>query len=250
MQIRNHLLRAILVGSVPGVLAVGVAACGKPVVFQGESTLPIAGQAPAPVEAPKPPPRVEVRNNKIEIHEKIQFDYDKATIKPESFDLLNEIVAVIQKNPQIKKIRVEGYASSEGSAKHNLKLSADRAASVMKYLVDHGVSKDELSSKGFGVDNPIADNATEDGREQNRRVEFTIMEQDVTKKTVQIDPTTGKETVVDEKHETVTAPGADQDATKPAAEPAAKDKKPAAKDAGATKGAAAGQGATSGKAVP
>jgi outer membrane protein OmpA-like peptidoglycan-associated protein len=214
MRTRIHLLRAILVGSVPGLLAVGLAACGKPVVFQGKSTLPIAGQAPAPVEAPKPPPRVEVRNNKIEIHEKIQFDYDKATIKPESFDLMNEIVSVVEKNPQIKKIRVEGYASSEGSASHNMKLSAARASSVMKYMVDHGVSKDELSSKGFGVDDPIADNSTEEGREKNRRVEFSIMEQDVTNKTVQIDPTTGKEKVIDEKHETVTTPGAGQgDAT-------------------------------------
>ena len=111
------------------------------------------------------PPRVEVRDNKIEIHEKIQFDFDTATIKPASFDLMNEIAAVITKNPQIKRIRIEGYASSEGDANHNKKLSDDRAASVMKYLTDHGIAAQRLSSIGFGIDKPIADNSTEQGRE-------------------------------------------------------------------------------------
>src|SRR5262249_21366298 len=87
-----------------------VGACSTPMVFQGQSALTVAGTPPAP---PAPPPRVEVRENKIEIHEKIQFDYDKATIKPESFDLMKEIADVITKNPQIKKLRIEGHASSE-----------------------------------------------------------------------------------------------------------------------------------------
>jgi len=116
---------------------VAVLGCGGPVVFQGQSTLPVTWTPPAVAEA-KPPPRVEVRDNKIEIHDKIQFDYDKATIRPESFGLMNEIASVILKNPQIKKIRIEGNASSEGSPQHNQKLSEDRARSVMKYLTEHG----------------------------------------------------------------------------------------------------------------
>jgi outer membrane protein OmpA-like peptidoglycan-associated protein len=188
----------------------GLAACGSPVVFQGQSTLAVNGTPPAPppvVEA-KAPPRVEVRDNKIEIHEKIQFDLDKATIKPESFSLMNEIGDVISKNPQIKSIRIEGYASSEGDAKHNKQLSDSRAKSVMKYLVDHKIAAGSLQAIGYGVDHPIADNATEDGREKNRRVEFTILDQDVTKKKVEIDAATGKEKVVEEKHEDVKAPDA------------------------------------------
>jgi OOP family OmpA-OmpF porin len=163
---------------------------------------------PPPVVEAKAPPRVEVRDNKIEIHEKIQFDLDKATIKPESFSLMNEIGDVISKNPQIKSIRIEGYASSEGDAKHNKQLSDARAKAVMKYLVDHKVPAGELQAIGYGIEHPIADNATEDGREKNRRVEFTILDQDVTKKKVEIDPTTGKEKVVEEKHEDVKAPDA------------------------------------------
>src|SRR5579863_2272044 len=180
-----------------------LASCGKPVVFQGQTTIPIVGAAPV-AEAAKPP-RVEVRDNKIEIHEKIQFDFDKATIKPASFDLMNEIGTVITKNPQIKRIQIEGYASSEGDAAHNKKLSDDRAKAVMKYLTDHGIAQPRLTAIGFGVDKPIADN-TEDGREANRRVEFSILEEDVTKKKVEIDPKTGAEKVVEEKHEDVKAP--------------------------------------------
>jgi len=183
--------------------------CGGPVAFQGQSTLPVTGTPPPVVAEAKPPPRVEVRDNKIEIHDKIQFDYDKATIRSESFGLMNEIASVIVKNPQIKKIRIEGNASAEGSAQHNQKLSEDRARSVMKYLTEHGVSTGELVSIGYGVDRPIADNTTEAGREQNRRVEFVILEQDVTHKKVEVDAQTGAEKVVDENHEVVRAADAD-----------------------------------------
>ena len=189
--------------------AVAAVGCGGPVVFQGQSTLPVSGSPPPAVAEAKPPPRVEVRDNKIEIHDKIQFDYDKATIRPESFGLMNEIAAVIHKNPQIKKIRIEGNASAEGTPQHNQKLSEDRARSVMKYLTDHGVAAGELVSIGYGVDRPIADNGTEAGREQNRRVEFVILEQDVTHKKVEVDAQTGAEKVVDENHEVVRAADAD-----------------------------------------
>ena len=191
------------------VAAVG---CGGPVVFQGQSTLPVTGTPPPAAVAARPPPRVEVRDNKIEIHDKIQFDYDKATIRPESFGLMNEIASVIHKNSQIKKIRIEGNASSEGSAQHNLKLSEDRARSVLKYLTEHGIAAGELVSIGYGTDRPIADNGTEAGREQNRRVEFVILEQDVTHKKIEVDAQTGAEKVVDENHEVVRAADADASA--------------------------------------
>jgi len=193
----------------------GLWSCSSPVVFQGESTLPVNGAPPPRVVETKPPPRVEVRDDKIEIHEKIQFDYDKATIKEASFGLMNEIASVITKNPQIKRIRIEGHASSEGTPAHNKTLSDERARSVMKYLTEHSVSPGELTTIGFGIEHPIADNATEDGREKNRRVEFTILEQDVTHKRVEVDAQTGTEKVVEEKHETITAPDVEAGAAKP-----------------------------------
>lgn len=185
--------------------ALFAAACGGVTNFQGQSAFSIAGTPPAPPppppvaeEPPPPPARVEVRSDKIEIKEKIQFEYNKATILPASFSLLDEIADTIKKNPHIKKINIEGHASSEGDPKHNLKLSDERANAVRKYLVDKGVDAARLTAKGFGAKKPIASNDTEEGREKNRRVEFMITEQDVTQQKVEVDHT-GKETVIEEK---------------------------------------------------
>jgi outer membrane protein OmpA-like peptidoglycan-associated protein len=142
------------------------------VTFQGHDTLNITGTAVAKAA----PARVEVKEAKIEIRDKIQFEYNQAIISQTSFELMDEIAAVIKDHPQLKKIRIEGYASADGNPRWNRKLSADRAKAVMHYLVDHGVPADELSAVGYGADHPIADNATADGREQNRRVEFTILD--------------------------------------------------------------------------
>ena len=182
--------------------ALSTAACGGQMPFSGNINVagdpPPLPAPPPPKPEPKPEPkRVEVRDNKIEISEKIQFDLAKATIKAESHDLLNEIVQVIKDNPHIKKIAIEGHASSDGNDDFNMKLSDDRSKSVMKYLVDKGIEEKKLSAKGFGETKPIADNETEEGREKNRRVEFNIVEQDVTKKKVEIDKS-GKEKVVEE----------------------------------------------------
>src|SRR5690606_35256683 len=87
---------------------------------------------------------------------------------------------------------------------YNKKLSDDRAKSVMKHLVEkEGIDAARLTAKGWGEEKPIASNDDEAGREQNRRVEFLVVEQDVTKKKVEIDPATGKEKIVEKTSETV-----------------------------------------------
>lgn len=190
-------------------LAIGAAACGGVTQFTG-GPLTIAGTPPPPppppvvkAEEPKPPPRVELRDNKIDFKEKIQFEVNKATIKEASFSLLHDIAEVIKANPQVKKISIEGHASAEGNAAKNKKLSDDRAKSVMEHLVKReAIDPARLVAKGWGVEKPVADNTTEEGREKNRRVEFLVVEQDVTQKTVEIDPATGKEKVVGERKET------------------------------------------------
>ena len=129
-----------------------VAACGGVTTFSGQAPVSVVGDLPPPPpppppkkeEPPPPPARVEVRDNKIEIREKIQFDHAKATIKEESNDLLNEIVDVIKKNPHIKKISIEGHASSEGDAGFNKRLSGDRAKSVMQYLIEQGIDQERI----------------------------------------------------------------------------------------------------------
>ena len=152
------------------------------------------------------PKRVVVEDNRIVINEKIQFDFNKATIKPESDSLMQEIIKVIKDHPHIKKLAIEGHTSSEGSDKYNLKLSDKRAKAVLEYLVKKGeLPKEMFTAKGFGETKPIGDESTEEGKEKNRRVEFNITEQDVTRKKVAIDPESGEKTVVDEKTKTVTA---------------------------------------------
>jgi OOP family OmpA-OmpF porin len=183
-------------------LAAWFSACSGTMAFSDSSSLVVTGDPPAPPEPPKveaPPPapkRVEVTQDKIVIKEKIQFDYNKATIKPESHGLLDEIVSVIKENPHIKKISIEGHTDADGSYNYNLKLSDDRSASVMKYLTDHGIDPSRLASRGFGEAKPIAANDTDAGKEQNRRVEFLITEQDEVTKTYEIDPKTGKRSEV------------------------------------------------------
>jgi outer membrane protein OmpA-like peptidoglycan-associated protein len=196
-------------------LLVGIGACGGVTQFTGTQPFTIAGTPPPapppPVakEEPKPPPRVELRDNKIEFKEKIQFEVNKAIIKEESFSLLHDIGDVIKNNPHLKKISIEGHASAEGDPKRNKKLSDDRSKAVLEFLAKkEGIEAARMTAKGWGVEKPVAPNDNEDGREKNRRVEFLVLEQDVTAKKVEIDPATGKERVVDEKKETVKAPDA------------------------------------------
>ena len=163
--------------------ALGAVACGGTIDFKDKSALTIEGKGPA---KPKPKEekkkRVEVKADKIEITEKIQFAKAKAEILSASNELLDEIVATVKENPQIQKIAIEGHTSSEGSADFNRKLSQDRAQAVLDYLVSHGIDKGRLEAKGYGPDNPIAGNDTEEDREKNRRVEFNIKKQAAAKK--------------------------------------------------------------------
>lgn len=199
-------VKSALVASLTLTATAPLAACG-PTVFEDASALAVVGDPPPPPPKPKvvqeKPKRVVVEENRIVINEKIQFDFNKATIRPESDNLMEEIIKVIKENPHIKKIAIEGHTSSEGSDKYNLKLSDRRAKAVMEYLVTKGgLEKAMFTAKGFGESKPIADESTEEGKEKNRRVEFNIVEQDVTRKKVAIDPESGEKTIIEKKVET------------------------------------------------
>jgi outer membrane protein OmpA-like peptidoglycan-associated protein len=175
--------------------------CGGVIQFSDQSALMINGTPPAP---PPPPPeekRVVVRDDRIEIKEKIQFAYNDSAILPASDGLLTDIATVLKETPRIKKVEIGGHASSEGSDSHNLDLSDRRAKSVMKWLVDKGgVDAGRLSAKGYGETKPlVTPDDTEADREKNRRVEFLITDQDVTQTKVEVDPKTGQEKVVEQK---------------------------------------------------
>ncbi|MGD8858925.1 MAG: OmpA family protein [Myxococcales bacterium] len=185
----------LLLGAALLVAGLATTGCG-PTTFAGKSAIVVEGTPPPPPEPPPEPEpkpkRVEVTADKIVIKEKILFEFNKSEIREESHGLLDEIVGVLQDNPQIKKVSIEGHTDSDGSEKYNKELSEGRAAAVKKYLVDHGVAAERLSSKGLGESKPIASNETDAGKEKNRRVEFLITEQEAVKKTYEIDPETGK----------------------------------------------------------
>ncbi|MDP9047026.1 MAG: OmpA family protein [Bacteroidota bacterium] len=100
----------------------------------------------------------------------IQFEFDSSVLKTSSYPVLDATSADLRANGST--LTLAGYASSEGTAAHNMRLSKDRANSVKTYLVNSGVDAKRLKVKAFGETHPIADNSTEEGRVQNRRVEF------------------------------------------------------------------------------
>lgn len=103
----------------------------------------------------------------------VQFETGSARLKPESRDVLNQIVEIMRRYPDYK-LRISGHTDSIGSASTNQELSEERAEACYEYLVSQGINPSRMSFAGYGESRPIADNRYKDGREQNRRVEFDL----------------------------------------------------------------------------
>ncbi|MBK7105112.1 MAG: OmpA family protein [Ignavibacteriae bacterium] len=104
----------------------------------------------------------------------IKFDVNKSTLKPESIGTINYVVKMMQDHPELK-FSVEGHTDSDGNDDSNLKLSEERAKSVVAKMIELGISSDRLTSKGLGESKPLTSNDTSEGKAQNRRVEFVKM---------------------------------------------------------------------------
>jgi outer membrane protein OmpA-like peptidoglycan-associated protein/tetratricopeptide (TPR) repeat protein len=105
----------------------------------------------------------------------IYYKSNSAILEPVSLTVVKEFAKFLKENPSIK-IKISGYTDNVGSAQDNLALSKDRAFTVKQAIEDAGIKSDRISFQGYGAANPIASNDTEDGRQQNRRTEFTILE--------------------------------------------------------------------------
>lgn len=114
----------------------------------------------------------------IEVGEKVKlenvfFATNSFELDERSYSELNEVINFMTENPTVK-LSVDGHTDNEGTASLNLTLSKNRAKAVFNYLVENGIDKSRLSSNGYGNNQPIADNSTEEGRKLNRRTELKI----------------------------------------------------------------------------
>lgn len=105
--------------------------------------------------------------------DRLYFETGKSTLKPESREQLSNIASIMKSFPNVK-LKIGGYTDDTGSAETNLKISNDRAQATMKDLVGLGVSADRLEAEGYGSEHPVADNATAEGKAQNRRIDVRV----------------------------------------------------------------------------
>mgnify|MGYP001578306861 CR=1 FL=1 len=108
---------------------------------------------------------------------KIQFEFDKDEITPESYPTLELIVSVLEQSQRLK-LFILAHTDSVGEEDYNLDLSERRAKSVKSFLVKRGLPPPGIRYRGYGFSRPLADNSTEEGRAMNRRVEFRVTTRD------------------------------------------------------------------------
>ena len=143
------------------------------------------------------PARVFIAIDGIKITEKVFFDSGRATIQRRSYSLLDDVAAIMNAYPEITKVEVQGHTDSQGAEDANLTLSQNRASAVVLYLSEHGVEPGRMVAQGYGESQPIADNDTREGRADNRRVEFKILEQEVRVEEVREDAIPEGSTVIE-----------------------------------------------------
>jgi OOP family OmpA-OmpF porin len=155
---------------------------------------PYGGGRPLPVEAPPPPPppppppaappcempapgqkmsMAGCKQNDVLILRGVNFDFNKATLTPDAKMILDQVAEALTARPDIK-VEVDGHTDGKGSVRYNQRLSEHRAATVKTYLIGKGIDGGRMTTAGFGKSRPIADNATEEGRAINRRVELKV----------------------------------------------------------------------------
>jgi OOP family OmpA-OmpF porin len=127
-----------------------------------------------PDGCPKKYTLVEVKKDRIEIKQQVHFATGAWLVLPDSFALLNQVVAVLNDFPKMR-ISIEGHTDNVGTEAFNMRLSQKRAEAVRSYLTQKGIAPDRLEATGYGPTRPIASNKTAMGRSQNRRTEFRIV---------------------------------------------------------------------------
>lgn len=143
-------------------------------VLDPEDACPNAAGPKTPDPKTNGCPVARLEQNEIRILEPVKFANNSDRLLPESEPVLTSVMEVLQAHNEITKLEVRGHSDSRGNPVANLGLSQRRAASVVKWLTAHGIAPSRLASAGFGQTRPIDTNDTEEGRKNNRRVEFRI----------------------------------------------------------------------------
>lgn len=118
---------------------------------------------------------IKVKVGRKVVLNNILFETGKSVLTTSSYEELDRLTGIMEDNP-LMRIEISGHTDNTGSLSLNMRLSETRAQAVVEYLVQKGVARSRLEFKGYGPDQPIADNATAEGRKMNRRVEFKILE--------------------------------------------------------------------------
>lgn len=106
----------------------------------------------------------------------VEFDFGKATLRETSYATLDNLIEYLKRKPT-ERIEIGGYTDNVGSEERNLALSLERAKSIVAYLEAKGIDSSRLEAKGYGSADPVDDNSTEEGRQNNRRTEVKILDQ-------------------------------------------------------------------------
>ncbi|MEP7228912.1 MAG: OmpA family protein [Ginsengibacter sp.] len=109
--------------------------------------------------------------------ENVEFDFGKFTLRPESHAALDDLVDYLNRKPN-ERIEIGGHTDNVGSDEKNLVLSLERAKTIVEYLISKGIDNNRLVAKGYGAEEPIEENTTEEGRQKNRRTEVKILDQE------------------------------------------------------------------------
>ncbi|MGH7285885.1 MAG: OmpA family protein [Polyangiaceae bacterium] len=150
---------------------------------------PVVDAGPPPAPPPPPEPvkpklvatgKAKIEGTRVKIPGELEFDVDKATLKntPQTTDILTELQKFLTENKSVTKLRIEGHTDSSGTPVKNVKLSQDRADTVVKYLVGKGIDQSRLVGVGYGMTRPVAPNDTPANKALNRRTEFHVQEID------------------------------------------------------------------------
>ncbi|WP_111411766.1 OmpA family protein [Billgrantia lactosivorans] len=167
--------------------SIGYATSGESDEESGAATGAVAGSAigallcadrspepeaePEPMPEPEPEPAPVTEFETVTLDSEVTFAFDSAEIRPGAHQTLDEVATTLRDNPDLR-VRIEGHTDSVGSAEYNQDLSQRRADSVRDFLVSRGIEENRMTTRGFGEEQPVATNETDEGRAQNRRVEI------------------------------------------------------------------------------